>query len=190
MATLQPLLWERLSALVTYYKQHQNYTCGPTAILNAFRFQGHDNDLSEIRKLERAVNCHFPKGTCHFDINDFLLHNKIANHFIRFPTLAHINRTLKQGHAILINILYDNSDDDSVFRNNRFLGHYALLVGTTKQFFYAVNIWMNKPALVRIKHSKFKRLFLKHKRVPNSDCTKKYPIGWIIKRGKANSKTH
>lgn len=110
-----------------YVRQRDAFRCGPVAILNALKWAGCRVTAELIPDLAREVSCAAPLGTSLSNMTRGL-HKWGKGIFFtqtdRRPSLQKIERSLREGKAVILGYWYHTDDQKNKnFKN----GHYALI---------------------------------------------------------------
>ncbi len=138
---------------VRYAKQRDQYSCGPTAIINVLKWAGvdcsYEKSLKLVQKLCGCVNP--PNGTGHVDFDKALriVADKLGCLKIRrvyYPALWQIEKQLKENGIVVLSYRWHDEEEGS-YR------HFMLLVEVSesgKSFLTVNNQRGPGPALVRV----------------------------------------
>ena len=118
--------------MVRYTRQHDEYTCGPIAILNALKWAGKNVSLKNLKYLKRITKCQCDSdpqcsGMADKDMNLGL--KRVGKGIFRTNRIRagikDIEKHLKNRGAVLANL-------EGIFdRKNIITGHYVLVVGVS-----------------------------------------------------------
>lgn len=135
--------------MVKYARQKDKFRCGPYAILNALKWSGHKySERQHIDYLSKLVRCKNKVGTLACDMLYGI--SKIQKEFksteyIHIYSSKKINRHLKKGGAVIVNIAVYHK------KNKRWGGHYIFISKIHKHRYKVINYYKNK-TIGLIKH--------------------------------------
>lgn len=115
-----------------YVRQHDEFRCGPIAILNALKWARCGVSSALIPRLCKEVSCD-PRGTTQKNLNRGLTRRGKGIFFTRQdfdPSLTEIERRLRLGEAVILCYWYYVEKPPGRF--GRLLGHYALIVDVSR----------------------------------------------------------
>ena len=139
-----------------YHKQRDRYTCGPTAIMNAFKWAGHKPP--KLAAVIKASGCVKRLGSDHSSFDKALRDQDIFSvRRVYQPTLGDIKRHINNDGAVILSYAW---------RYSQFSGrHFALIIKGSRYYpFSTINDERDGPALqsfgasyIRNRHYQFKK---------------------------------
>lgn len=173
-------------AMVRYVKQHDHYSCGPVAILNAALWAGKkvtkSKDLKRLCRLTKCnpihINDRKRKGTKQKNLDRALTKElrgyatvKRAGWITRQQLISYLR---DPNHAAVICYCHTWDVD-----HHPVAGHYALCIGIKDDMLRLVNLGHAAPTSLNKKISRFYRMYMQH--WENGRGTK-YPRIWLLRK--------
>jgi hypothetical protein len=147
--------------MIRYVSQPNDWTCGPTAAVNALKWAGKKcNGREEIRKMIGYTRCCAVHGTFDEDLLETLkVEGKglLTYSVVERPSLDAIERHLARGGAIIGSFSFPHIKRDGE--------HYALIVDMMEEgdYFLCVNLQYGGDTCEWVSRRVFKKLFLRRK---------------------------
>lgn len=154
-----------------YYKQRDQFRCGPLSVFNALKWAGDCDGLSVKKAMPRLAalcNCdRLTKGT-HPELLGETLRSYGRGVFrvrwVLTPTLKEIEEHLRDGGAIIINFRWRE------MRKRKMVDarHYVLVtdISSSGEVFGVVNYRKTQPVYQRIHRHSFKKRILRFRQPP------------------------
>lgn len=161
-----------------YYKQRDEFRCGPIAIFNALKWAGGFPGLTAKQALPRLTTlceCVKPHGTYHRPLDKTL---RLAGRGffdvrrVYAPKLKEIEKHLRAGGAIIINFRWLEMRKGKMVDAR----HYVLVtdISIFGEYFGVVNFQTKRPVYQRIHRDTFKGRILRFRQPPFK--------GWFLTR--------
>lgn len=153
-----------------YYKQRDQFRCGPVAVFNALKWTGGFAGLTAKKampRLDALCECIWPRGTLHGPMDSTL---RIAGRGffdvrrVYTPKLKEIEDQIKAGGAAIINFRWRDVRDGKLVDAR----HYVLVtdMSTSGEYFWVVNSHPKRPVYHRIHRDAFKKRILRFRQPP------------------------
>lgn len=145
-------------AKVRFTAQRDEYNCGPTSLINLFKWQGYSISWKDIPSIRRELwGSHQREkamrgcGTPTYLMDMFILTDDQTKSTLvtrlNKPTIGQLKKYLKRGKAVIIDFYWPKKDG----------GHYALIIGHRGDRFITVNLKLGK-TVQQIRNSAMKSL--------------------------------
>lgn len=124
--------------MTRYLKQRDHFSCGPHALINAFKFQGGSETAEDLAYWKDRCGCGIVRrGRDDWNGTSPLVLGRHCQHFGYYqlwrPDMRKIDLALQRGHAILVQVLW-----------TRRRGHYFLITERKKRWFRCINLYVNE----------------------------------------------
>lgn len=132
---------------IRYTKQYDEYSCGPTALINALKWAGHSVSYKrDIKTYRTRVQCSqngtgvmFLGMALNFISHKIQVIDKYTNHYLfikKLPKWKRIKEHLTQGGGLILRYDWPNGDD----------AHYILVTHLTQAMVGVVNYKRRGPS--------------------------------------------
>lgn len=158
--------------MTRYLKQRDYYSCGPTAVINAVKWQGEWATWDDCVWLYRLIaKCTHPYGCCPEHLNKLIRHEfgRKASVLKGKPTMKYMDWWLDQGNSIILRYFWHDH------KENERVGHYIFIPSRTEKYYNVVNDGFRRPTLTR-RSRKTMNNYLRMQKEGDTCCT------WFIRK--------